>query len=88
MDTIPSTANHSEVKSLLSRLGWTHQRAAEHLGVGRVTVSRWATGSRDPGEQVLRHLRLLCLLQSAHPDTFEVAVRGDVVMGGFDTMDA
>ncbi|MCA9527107.1 MAG: helix-turn-helix transcriptional regulator [Myxococcales bacterium] len=43
----------------MAELGWTHEVAAEHLGVGRVTVSRWASGARDPGEQVLRHLRMI-----------------------------
>lgn len=49
----------SEVRTILGALGWTHSAAAEHLGVGRVSVSRWCSGARDPGEQVLRHLRMI-----------------------------
>ena len=52
-----------EVRSILAELGWTHAVAADYLGVGRVSVSRWGSGSRDPGEQVLRHLRMLMHLR-------------------------
>ena len=54
---LPTAAE--QVRLILAELGWTHEAAAEHLGVGRVTVSRWANGARDPGEQVLRHLRMI-----------------------------
>jgi len=54
----------TEVRVILAALGWAHGEAAEHLGVGRVTVARWATGARNPGEQVLRHLRLIAYLHT------------------------
>lgn len=56
-DHLPAAAQ--EVRGILSELGWTHHEAAEHIGVGRVSVSRWCSGARDPGEQVLRHLRMI-----------------------------
>ena len=46
-----------EVRDLLAGVGWTHRKAAEVLGVTRVTVSRWVNGhTRIPGHQ-LRHLK-------------------------------
>jgi len=62
MDTIasaPVPPAAREVKAVLAGLGWTHAAAADYLGVGRVTVTRWASGARHPGEQVLRHLRMI-----------------------------
>ena len=63
MNTTPLPMPAVEVRSILAELGWTHAAAGEHLGVGRVTVSRWSSGTRDPGEQVLRHLRMILHLR-------------------------
>ena len=51
--------DQEKVCDLLLLLGWTHAKAAERLGVHRVTVSRWAAGiTRVPAHQI-KHLELL-----------------------------
>ena len=70
-----------EVREHLSAFGWTHAQLGDVLGVGRVTVSRWATGVRDPGTRVLRHLRMMKSFREQAPDIFQLALqaaeRGD-----------
>ena len=72
MDT---STRATEVRDHLHAFGWTHAQLGEVLGVGRVTVSRWATGARDPGEQVLRHLRMMRSFQAQAPDIFQIALQ-------------
>ena len=45
------------VKAILNDAGWTHQQAADAMGVSRVTVSRWAAGITNIPDHQLRHLR-------------------------------
>ena len=64
MTPMPQPPPAEQVRLILRALGWTHEVASRNLGVGRVTVSRWASGARDPGEQVLRHLRMILNLRT------------------------
>jgi DNA-binding transcriptional regulator YiaG len=57
----------TELRAHLRTLGWTHKATADRLGVAKITVTRWSSGARVPSEQVLRHLRLLAILQAHRP---------------------
>ena len=54
-----SEIQSDEVRELLGRLGWTHAKAAEELGVHRVTVSRWVTGATRIPNSKMKHLTLI-----------------------------
>ncbi|CAN0495968.1 unnamed protein product, partial [Phaeothamnion confervicola] len=34
------------LQSKITERGWTHREAAQHLGIGHATVSRWVKGRR------------------------------------------
>lgn len=44
----PRAATPAQLASWRSRLGYTHEQAAETLGVGLRTWYRWAAGGKSP----------------------------------------
>jgi DNA-binding transcriptional regulator YiaG len=53
-------------RAIRAAVGVTQQQLAEELGVGRVTVARWESGTRTPrGELRSRYVELLEELRDA-----------------------
>ncbi len=58
-----TTVSSNEIKQFLESSGWTQQKLAERLGIGRANVSRWITGDLTPRQGAV-HLAVRYLIHS------------------------
>jgi transcriptional regulator with XRE-family HTH domain len=52
--------NHTEIRTLRQRLGWSVAEMARQMGCTTVLIQSWETGASHPDSDSLNQLRYLC----------------------------